>query len=120
MNASLERRLLIWFLVSMLALGGIGLLSYRSTENLTASENWIDHTYQVIAALETGTALLTDVETKQRGFLLTGDEMFLKDCQAGQSQVDGWLKTVRTLTADNPEQQRQLDTLQSLIKTRLA
>jgi PAS domain S-box-containing protein len=120
MNGSLERRLLLWFLVSVLALGSIGLLSYRSTESLTASENWIAHTHEVIATLEAGTALLTDVETKQRGFLLTGSDLFLKDCQAGQSQIDGWLKNVRTLTADNPDQQKRLDTLQSFIKARIA
>ena len=103
----------------MLALVGIGFLSYRSNENLTVSEKWIGHTYEVIASLESGIGILTDMETQQRGYLLTGNETSLKSCLARQAEIGSWMQNIRKLTADNPGQKERLDTLQSLIDARL-
>jgi CHASE3 domain sensor protein len=94
--------LLLGFAASVFALAGIGVLSYRTTTSLIDTERRVSHTHEVIASLEAGLAILTDAETKQRGFLLTGDEQFLKDCQKAQSQVAGWMESLRKLTADNP------------------
>jgi len=120
MKASVENKIVLGFVASVLALMGVGWLSYRTTTNLVASEQWVSHTHEVVTTLESGLAMLTDVETKQRGYLLTGDEQFLKDCQASQAQVDGWLKQLRALTTDNPRQQQQLDRLEPLISERMA
>lgn len=120
MRASIESKILAGFVVSVLALLGIGGLAYRSDANLIAANNWISHTYQVITTLESGLAILTDAETKQRGYLLTGNEQFLSDCQKSQTQVGDWIRRVRELTSDNPAQQARLDQLEPLIARRLA
>ena len=112
--------MVLGFLGSVLALAGIGWLSYRTTVSLIATEHQVSHTHEVIATLEGGLALLTDAETAQRGYLLTGDEQFLRDSRQAQSQIGGWLESLRKLTADNPEQLQQLDKLESLISQRLA
>jgi PAS domain S-box-containing protein len=108
------------FAASVLALVGIGWISYRTTTNLVGAENWVSHTYQVIATLESGRAILTDVETAQRGYLLTGDTSFLEDCTNAQAQVDGWIKKLRNSIFDNPEQLQRLEKLEPLISQRLA
>ncbi len=77
------------------------------------------HTHEVIATLESGLAILTDTEAKQRAFLLTGDDQFLKDSQAAQAQINEWIGKVRKLTADNPEQQQRLARLESVISQRM-
>src|ERR1700733_13872868 len=120
MKISVENRIALGAMASVLVLISVGLLSYHTTTNLIATEKWVAHTQEVIATLESGLAMLTDAETKQRGYLLTGDEEFLKDSQAAQAQVGGWLKDVRQLTADNPQEQQRLDNLESLISRRLA
>ena len=120
MKTLAERMMTLGFAASVLALAGMGWLSYRTTTNLIATGHLVSHTHEVIATLEAGRALLTDAETKQRGFLLTGNEQFLKDCQAAQAQVNGWLETLRQLTAENPEQQQRLDQLRLLIAQRLS
>ena len=104
----------------MLALAGIGWLAYRTSANLITTENWISHTHEVIATLESGLAILTDAETSQRGFLLTGDDQFLQDSQKAQAQIVGWTGKIRRLTADNPGEQQRLDKLEPLISQRLA
>ncbi len=120
MKASVENKIVLGFAASVLALMGIGWLSYHTTTNLIATERLVSHTHEVEATMESGLAILTDVETKQRGFLLTGNEQFLQDCQDAQAQVGDWLKRLRSLTADNPEQQRRLDKIEPLISQRLA
>ena len=98
----------------------LGWLSYHATTRLIATQKLVSHTHEVEATLESGLAILTDAETEQRSYLLTGDERFLKDSQAAQAQVDGWLKQLRALIANNPEQRRRLDKIEPLISRRLA
>ena len=119
MKTSVEGKILLGFVMSVLVLIGIGALAYRTTGNLVETNNWVIHTYEVIASLEDGLAILTDVETKQRGFLLTGDERFLKDCEAAQARAAGWTDVIQKLVADNPEQTRRLESLKTLIGQRL-
>jgi PAS domain S-box-containing protein len=120
MKNSVENKIVLGFAASVLALVGIGWISYRTTTNLVGAENWVSHTYQVIATLESGRAILTDVETAQRGYLLTGDTSFLEDCTNAQAQVDGWIKKLRNSIFDNPEQLQRLEKLEPLISQRLA
>lgn len=120
MKASIENKILSGFVLSVLALISIGGLSYRTTTNLITTDNRVAHSRQVIATLESGLAILTDLETKQRGFLLTGNAQFLSDFLKAQAKVGGWTETVRKLTADNPGQQHRLDNLATLIAQRLA
>ncbi len=120
MKASVENKIWLGFVISVLALAGIGWLACRTTINLITTENWISHTHEVIATLESGLAILTDAETSQRGFLLTGDEQFLQDSQKAQAQIAEWTGKIRKLTADNPDEQQRLDKLEPLISQRLA
>jgi PAS domain S-box-containing protein len=117
---SVENKIALGAVASVLVLIGIGWLSYFTTNNLIGTEKWVAHTQEVIATLESGLAILTDAETKQRGYLLTGNDQFLKDCESAQAQVSGWVKQIRQLTADNPQAQQQLDKLEPLISERLA
>ena len=120
MKTSVESKMMLGFAISLLALAGIGWLSYRTTSNLVATEKGVAHTYEVIAALEAGLAILTDAETAQRGYLLTGEEQFLKDSQKAQAEVKTWLEQLHGLITDNPEQQWRLNKLEPLIPQRLA
>lgn len=119
MKSSVENRIALGVGIVVLVLTGIGILSYHTTNQLIVTEHWVSHTYEVIATLEAGLAILTDIETKQRGYLLTGSEPFLSDCREAQTRLAGWDQKIRALTADNPGQQRQLKNLELLILQRL-
>jgi len=116
---SLENKIAVGVVCLLLVLAGIGALSFWTTANLITAQDWVYHTQQVITTLESCLALLTDVETKQRGYLLTGDESFLKDYQSAQKQVGEEIQTVHGLTADNVGQQQRIKKLEGLISRRL-
>ena len=120
MKASVENKIAIGVAISLLVFACIGFLSYRTTTNLVADQNWVTHTYQVIATLDSGQAILTDAETAQRAYLLTGDEQFQQDSKRSQGMIGEWIKNMRLRVADNPEEIRQLNKLEPLIQQRLA
>ena len=120
MKTSVENKILVGFVASVAALIVVGWLAYRTTHRLVATNRLVAHSQEIIATLESGRAVLTDAEAGQRAYLLTGDEQFLKDSQNAQAQINAWIENVRTLTADNPQQQARLAGLQKVIAQRLA
>lgn len=120
MKTSVEKKIVVGFAASVMALLGMGWFSYQTTESSIAAQDWVTHTYEVIATLEQGEAILTDAETTQRGYLLTGEEKFLKDSRSAQSQIQNWQAKLQLMVADNPDQQNRLAALNGLISQRLA
>ena len=61
---------------------------------------------------------LQDAETGQRGFLLTGQDDYLKPYEAAISRIDGDIEALAAATTDNPRQQASMKTLRSLAAAR--
>ena len=61
---------------------------------------------------------LQDAETGQRGFLLTGEPVYLKPYEAAITRIDRDVKALATTTADNPRQQVSLRRLRDLSEAR--
>lgn len=72
---------------------------------------------QEIAALLTS---LIDAEAGQRGFLVTGAEVFVKTYETARNAVPAQFERVRARLVDNPVQVERLEALQPLIARRLA
>ena len=79
-------------------------IAFRATVANTESQQWTDHTYQVIGVANDALAGLVDMETGYRGFLVTGKDLFLEPYTAGQARAAAALQQLATLTADNPRQ----------------
>jgi len=117
---SLENKIILGFAASMVAMLLVGWFCFRATTNFISTQDWVTHTQAVIATLESGLAVLTDAETSQRGYLLTGDPSFLKDSQDAQAQIGGWENQVHAMVQDNPQQEQRLEAIDGLITQRLA
>src|SRR5713101_9252781 len=96
----------------------IGAVSYRSTTGFIESSEWVEHTHRVLEKLTDLVARMTDAETGQRGYVITGEEHYLEPYRSAIEAVDQRLKDLRKLTADNPNQQRRLDALEPLIASK--
>src|SRR5471032_2047932 len=75
---------------------------------------WVDHTHQVIGKLNELTTLQADMESGERGFVVTGDEAFLEPYQVAKPQFDAQLEDLIRQTADNPIQTDRLRRVRSL------
>src|SRR5258706_12855934 len=64
-----------------------GYESYRNTVRFSEASEWRKHTYEVLRNIDATAAGLVDAETGQRGYLLTGDEIYLEPYRAAVKDV---------------------------------
>jgi CHASE3 domain sensor protein len=114
------RKIAAGFALSFLLLVGIGAVSYRGLDTLTATSHWVAHTHQVLESAALLISQLKDAETGQRGYIITGEEVFLEPYRAALTSLDRTTKDLRRLTSDNANQQRRLDQIEPVIADRLA
>ncbi|MCL6755312.1 response regulator [Nostoc sp. CCCryo 231-06] len=110
----------ISFALSLATLTTIGLISYQSTNELIETSAKESHTYQVLSQLEDLSLQLTNAETGQRGYIITGEPRYLEPYNAAIEVLNQKVNELQRLTADNPNQQNRLDTLQPLLTERMA
>src|SRR5437660_7078130 len=84
---SIRRKILIGFGVVFLRLGIIGLISYRSTRAFILTADWVAHTHEVMEIQERTQRHLMEMESGRRGFLITGDEGYLRGFEEAQAQI---------------------------------
>lgn len=119
MKWSIGAKISSGFALALAILVVIGVVSYRDSTGLIASADWVTHTYQVLTGLDGIIKAMEDVETGERGFVITGADPFLEPYTSGKAAVEPMVKDVRQLTSDNPSQQKRLDDLETLIASRL-
>jgi PAS domain S-box-containing protein len=106
------------FVVSLCALLYISSVSYKHTTALSESSDLLVHSYKIHFELEHVISYLKDAETMQRGFIITQDSTFIEPFIADQNSIYKSYLTLKSLTADNRNQQFNLDTLLQLIEYR--
>jgi PAS domain S-box-containing protein len=101
-------------------LAGMVLLLLRDFARAQEAEGWVVHTYRVINSAETLLSTLTDAETGERGYLLTGDERYLAPYNAAITAIPQGLKELKEFTSDNPAQQARWAEINRLTGERLS
>ncbi|MEO5564736.1 MAG: CHASE3 domain-containing protein, partial [Chitinophagaceae bacterium] len=106
------------FGVSLLLLLASSVASFISIRELIKSSGWVTHTNVVIQKLEEVISFAKDAETGQRGFLLTHDVSYLGPYNGTYEKMVNTFNELKKLTADNPQQQENLDQLKVLVDQR--
>ena len=105
---------------ALLILICIGTLSFWSEVRNEKDREWVTHTLFVLEKLQAVRIDITQAETGQRGYLLTGQDRYLELYEAGVSQVRQDIKELPDLTADNPNEQEAITQLDPLVAAWLA
>jgi CheY-like chemotaxis protein/CHASE3 domain sensor protein len=108
------------FAAKALAVVAIALLSYSSIEQRAASTALATRTLQAMQQLELVAFLVTDAETGQRGYLLTGEERYLEPYRTARTQILTELVNLRRLYAGDPTQARRDELLEKLVGEKMA
>jgi methyl-accepting chemotaxis protein len=106
------------FALGLAILVVLGVLSYQNTTELIAAAESVKHTYQILGKLDGTVQAMTDAETGNRGFILTGEDTYLEPYIAGAAKVGALLRELRQLISV-PSQQKRLDALEPLVTARL-
>lgn len=120
MKFSIGLKLWSSYIAILVVMIAVGCVSYWSINQLLDSARWVTHTYQVLGRLDNLLSALQGTETGVRGYLVTGEERFLSPYTQGVQQQRQYFDEIKSLTLDNPVQQRRLASLHDLIVERLA
>jgi signal transduction histidine kinase len=109
-----------WLHVAALAaalvlVASINVLWWRLDENATAQADRVDHTHQVLSALQETLARADDMVLGQRGFALTHEQDFLQPYFEATNRMPVLLSSLRMLVRDNTNQIAALDRLEPFV-----
>ena len=108
------------FVLAFVAVAVITWFSFRQVQLSAQAGERVAHTVEVLSRLQAVLSALKDAETGQRGYLLTGDPIYLAPFNRGAGILDTELDGLARRVADNPEQVRRVTTLTSLAVRKMA
>jgi len=114
------RKLAFGFSFAALTLLVVAIFGYQTTQHLVENDRWVSHTTSVREALARLVSSLTDAETGQRGFVITGKDSFLEPYGRATTEIEHNYTEIRTLTSDNSTQQARLVSLRPLIDAKIS
>ena len=108
-----------------LALAWVGLLlavilAFSTKRRLTTSSKLVKHTQEILIALHRYEALVTRIETDVRGFVMSGDQEFIKDYNLTLSSIGRTHSHLIALVKDNTDQTQRLNVLDDLARRKVA
>jgi PAS domain S-box-containing protein len=108
---------------ALLAAGALiltgGFAALREQQRTLQASDWSRHTLQVAQQVAAVLQHVTDAETGQRGYMMTGDHAYLEPYQRALSSLPRAIERLRGLTVDNPAQQARVDRVEQLIAAKL-
>ena len=114
MEQALFKRLLVRAVVlPVLFLALLAAVLVWQVVRLLETSQWVDHTDRVIAQAQKTLKLLVDMESGQRGYLLSGQSLFLQPYNHASITFPTALDSLQRLVADNPQQGRRLSAIRT-------
>jgi two-component system cell cycle sensor histidine kinase/response regulator CckA len=98
----------------------IGVVAFLSIRDLVRNSDRVAHTQEVMAHAALVGSLLADAETGQRGYLVTGDPIYLEPYTAAAGSLRIEVDSLALLTHDNPRQRQRTGHLRTLTSERMA
>lgn len=120
MRVTIGVKIIAAFGLSLAFVVARGAISYSITAQFIDKVHWVDHTQSVLENLEGILSGISDFESGLREYSLTREPRYINTNLAAQKKVVRCLKEIRTLTGDNPLQQKNLDVLEPLVETALS
>lgn len=121
--SKLTRKAGLTLFVSLFAVLGLfvlsGLVSYLNTRTLNLNAKAVTHTHEVLTNLSDILSLVQDAETGQRGFVITGNEVYLEPYRTALVKLGSQVQEIERLTVNSPEQAMRVPDLKSGIEIKL-
>ncbi|HIJ79793.1 MAG: CHASE3 domain-containing protein [Desulfobulbaceae bacterium] len=89
---------------------------YTSVSSLIQNNKWVEHTHEVIGKGDQLVMSLVDMETGERGFMITGDEGYLDPYHGGKETFARAMAEAKQLVNDNPAQVARFAAVEKLAK----
>lgn len=107
---------LIAVMVFILAIMFTSYYSLNSTNaDFVSNAESVSHTHEVLNETEQILSGAKDLESGERGFLLTGNDEFLEPMQTAKDSIFRDIRQLRLLTTDHEIQQKRVDSIEKIV-----
>ena len=106
------------FALAMLVILVMGGTLYAVSQNQLETSRWATHSQDVLQALTEIDGSLSTAESAQRGYFLSGNEIFLLERDRAIVKTNGAVQFVKTMTMDNPQQRDRMPLLEERVVER--
>ncbi len=100
----LGKKIYAGYIIILILMASVSVVVYSSITSIIDASKWVNHTYVVIRTGEDVSGAMVDMETGQRGFMVTGIDEYLEPYNYGNTRFDRLIKKGQELTSDNPVQ----------------
>ena len=104
---TLSQKILAGFIICTIILIGVAVFSFRNNEKFIESNEWVNHTHEVLYEFDQVLMGCVDAETGSRGFVITGNEWFLEPYTNAKIKIVEHLDKVKNLKHVNRNLKRQ-------------
>jgi PAS domain S-box-containing protein len=94
-------------------------LLYRNGRSFIEASERVSHTHEVLAELEATLSAVAEAQAATDVYIITGQVVFLKPYQVAGPALRAHLDRLKSLTSDNPYQQRRLAMLERAVAEKL-
>ena len=115
MNLNIKNKIVLGSCLSLVLVTILAIFANQSIKSLVETSTWVEHTHQVLDHASRIEKLIVDMETGERGFLITGKEEFLEPYELGNQLLSKVLSKTKSLVSDNPAQIERLDEIEKAI-----
>ncbi|MGK0178327.1 MAG: PAS domain S-box-containing protein [Nitrospinales bacterium] len=115
LKLKLKSKLLIGGSVSLILFSILSIISLINISLVRETFWWVDHTQEVLKKANKIEKLIVDMETGQRGFLITGKEEFLEPYNLGKINLPIAINEIMELLRDNPSQADRVNKVSTLL-----
>ena len=109
----------LWLFLALLVVLVVAFFSYRAWSAFGRQSEQIAITQRVVEGSNALLASVTEAETGQRGFLLTGRDVYLGPYREALKAIPGQLNSLEQATSARPDQRDRLERLKPLIRAKL-
>jgi PAS domain S-box-containing protein len=108
------------FVLLLILLIANALITRRQLADMVSHQADVEHTQQVLIAINQTQSLLKDAETGQRGFLYTTEPTYLAPYNLALAQLGPQLRILEQLTSNDPTERAEVAQLRTLTQAKLA
>ena len=115
-NLNTRTKMFLFFSIPILLMTIVAYVVFTTFRAVIKTSAWVQHTHEVISHVNGLGKLIVDMETGERGFLITAKDEFLEPFEASQKKWSRQTNQLVELVSDNVEQVRRVKAIDTLQK----
>ncbi len=113
-NLSTRKKIVVGYIVPLLFMVAISITVYQSIERNIETSHLVENSQKVISSSQELLKLLLDMETGMRGFLITGNYVFLEPFHQANAVWHEKILSLKMLVLNNPKHSLRLNEISVL------